>query len=140
MFDRPPCRPRHGGFLLGLARSGWVPVTEQTGHDVESALAGSSGFDRIGGQPDMGAMTKAPLFSFIDCLCGQAMVRHRTGAPAGWSHPSALDLDEGEHRTPAHDQIDLDAVGADVARDDAIPSRFEKSGGSSFTFVSQILS
>ena len=96
----------------------------------------------------MCAMTKAPLFSFIDGLGGQAMVRHRTRhytrhrtrAVTRGPHASALDLDEREHRAATHDQIDLDTVGADVARDDAIPSRFEESGRSSLTFVSQFLS
>lgn len=88
----------------------------------------------------MRAATKSALFAFVHGLRGQAMTRHRRIATGRPPRPSTLDLDEDEQRTSTRDQIDLDAIGTDVAPDDAIPSRFQKLGGLSFALVSEFLS
>ncbi len=88
----------------------------------------------------MRTATNSPLFPFVDGLGGQAMTRDGAITSDELPDASALDLDEDEHRPATDDQIDLDATGADVARDDAISSRFEKLGGSRLTNLSQFLS
>ena len=140
MLNRPPRRSRRGGFLLRGVRGCWNPVGQQAGHDVESPSSCLSSLGRIGGQPGVCATANSLLFASIDGFRGEAMIRHDAITPGVLSQTPALDLDEDEHRATAHDQIDLDSRGADVARDDAISSRFEKSGGARFTFTPQFLS
>jgi len=75
----------------------------------------------------MGPAAQAALFSFVDRLGGETMSGHLKSNTDSISvfarcrsyRPSTLDLHEDEHRPAPHDQIDLDAVGTDVARDDA---------------------
>jgi hypothetical protein len=133
MFDRPPRRIRRGGFFLGPAFFRPNAAVSNACNDVEAALPSSPGFGWIGGQPGMGTAAQSTLFAFVHRLSGKTMAL-RFPKPA-----ATLDLDEYEHRLAAHDQIDLDAIRADVARNDAIPSRLEELGGSSLAFTSQFL-
>lgn len=133
MFDRPACRFRRAGFVLGpkcLDRGIGTGIgVENTGHDVEAAVAGSPGFDRVRGQPGMRTAPQSTLLAFVDRLRCMAM---SAGAPT-------LDLDENEQSPATRDQVDLDAICSDVARDDAISSGLEESGGSSFALASEPL-
>ena len=119
MFDRP-------ARLLGRAGLAFV---SQAGHDVESARTRPAGLDRIGREPGMGPPSKASLFSLV----------HRFGSKAVVSSASALYFDEDEDAALAGDQVDLDAVHSDVARDDAISSGFEESGSVRFALTSENL-
>lgn len=134
MFDRPPYRFRHGGLFFDSADLDGRISRQQARHHVKTPLPSSSCFDWIGCQPGVGTATESPLLSFVDGFGRVCM------PPAACSCAPALDLDEDEGRPMACDQIDLDAIGADVACDDAIPSRFEKMGGGCFACVSQFLS
>ena len=67
-------------------------------------------------------MSKSSLFAQVHGLGGLAV--------AGGA--ACFDLDENEHRAAPHDQIELDAIGADVARDDAITSLGEIPSGGVF--------
>ena len=77
----------------------------------------------------MGTTTNSTLLALIDRLSRIAMA---ACAPT-------LHLDEDEQPAAARDQVDLDAIDADVARDDAIPSRLEKKGGLRFALASEPL-
>lgn len=134
MFDRPPRRFRSGGFVSGpdgLDRKvvGLEGRVENTRHDVEAAVERSPRFDRVRGQPGMRAAPQSTLLAFID----------RLGRIAVSAHAPTLDLDENEQSAATRDQVDLDSICADVACDDAIPSVFEESGGSSFALASEPL-
>lgn len=148
MFYRPPCPFGRGGFLFGILPGRRKSTVENAGHHIESALARAPGFERIRREPRMGPAAQAALFSFVDRLGGETMSCRLNSnsdsipvsAQCRSYRPSTLDLHEDEHRPVSHDQIDLDAVGTDVARDDAIPSCLEKTGSLGFAFVSESLS
>ncbi len=91
--------------------------------------ARATGLDRIRGQPGVCTASQSTLLAFVD----------RLGRIAMAADPPSLDLDENEQAAPAGDQIDLDAIGADVARDNAISSGLEESGGLSFALASEPL-
>ena len=117
MFDRP-ARP--------FRRAGLV---QEAGDDIESPPAGSTGDGGILGQPGVGAASQATLLAFVDGLGRQPMI----------SRSPTLDFDEDEEPAPPSDQVDLDPIRADVARDDAIPSGFEEAGGMGFALTSEDL-
>jgi len=80
-------------------------------------------------QPGKRTASEAALLAEVD----------RLGRRAVEARATRLDLDEDQPSTVARDQVDLDPIGADVARDDAIPSFFEESGGSRFPLASESL-
>ena len=117
MFDRPARSFRCAG-----------PV-QQTGDDIEPPLTGSPGDGWIGSQPGVGTASQAALFAFVD----------RLGRQPVCSPPATLHFDEDEEPSALRDQIDLDPVCADVARDDAISSGFEEPGGKRLALTSENL-
>ena len=72
----------------------------------------------LGSKPCPGATPKAFLLAGIHGLGGAAMAFGSSG----------LHLDEDQQRASQGDEVELHAIGSDVASDDAIPSRFEKAG------------
>lgn len=125
MFELPPRPLRRGGFVWGPGLSPprrFAPAGCETGHDIEAKAPPAPRLNRISREPGSRAPSQSSLFPFID---------GRGGAPVT-TRPSALDLDEDDEAAAASDEIDLDALRADVPRDDAIPSRFEVQGGPDF--------
>ncbi len=96
-----------------------MAIEKDAGHDVESVSQGAARFRRMASEPGVGAVAEPSLLAGIDGFCGLAVA---CAAPA-------LDLDEHQRHTAARDQIELDAIGADVACDDAITSLREIAGG-----------
>jgi hypothetical protein len=74
-------------------------------------------------------VAQAPLLSCIDCLRGAASAQRSPG----------LDFDEHEQRSASRDDIHLDAIGANVPRNDAIPSRFEETSRDGFAGLAETL-
>lgn len=135
MFDRPPRRFRRGGFVLGSGRfdRGFglraESRVEQAGYDVESATACLPGLGRVRRQPRMGTPPESTLLAFID----------RFGSVAVPARTPTLDLDEDQQLRAPHDKVDLDAIRADVACDDAISLGLEEAGGLIFARATQPL-
>ncbi len=131
MFDRPARLEWRAGFVSGCALFVRQLPVEKAGHDVEAAVAGASRLAWMGREPGVSAATQPTLFAFVDGLGRITMnMADRT---------STLHFDEDQRRSAADDQVDFDALRTDVARDDAIPSVFEKSGGSVFARASEFL-
>ncbi len=126
MFDRPARPLRRAGFVSGpgfrnRARRGGRFVArraiaeQNAGHDVEPVSLGARRLGRMGREPGARAAPQSTLFARVHGFRREGMI---SAAPR-------LHLDEHEQRAAPGDQIDLDPIGADVARDDAITSRRE---------------
>lgn len=124
MLDRPARPVRRAGRVSGprfekarFEKPSFqkLSIHKNAGHDIEAVLDHARCLRRSGREPGACAVAKASLLARVDRFRGLAVARTAAG----------LDLDEREHAAPSHDQIDLDAIGADVACDDAITSRSE---------------
>lgn len=124
MLDGPARPRRRAGRVFGHCFVRWPrsPGEKNAGHDVEAVSKSALRFGRAARQPGARAVSKTSLFAQIHGLGGLAV--------AGGA--ACFDLDENEHRAPPHDQIEFDAIGADVARDDAITSLGEIASGGVF--------
>jgi hypothetical protein len=126
MFNRPSCRSRRGGFLLGIPQT-----IKETRHDIEAALPGSASLLGIRAEPGVSATTESALFACVYGFRSQTMTLEKVTVrsrfePGRVSSASTLHFDKHQGGTASDDQVDLDAIRADVARDDAIPSCFEE--------------
>lgn len=126
MLDRPARPFRRAGLVSGpavrsVARS-WRPrpasrgpFEQDAGHDVEAVSLGSLRLCRMGREPCAHSVAQAPLLARV----------HRFGRGGVIRAAPRLHFDEDQECPASRDQVDLDAIGADVARDDAITSRRE---------------
>ncbi len=126
MFNRPPCRSRRGGFVLGLAHS-----IEEARHDIEAASPASARLLGICIEPGVGAAAEPALLAVIDGFRSQTVTLMKATVRSHFEagrmrSTSALHFDKHERGTASNNQVDLDAIRADVACDDAIPSCFEE--------------
>jgi hypothetical protein len=130
VFDRPTWPLGRSPFLCASVVVASVEhLSVETRHDIEAPRSRLPREARIRRQPCVCAMSQAPLFAGIDGFRRLAMSRG----------PTALDFDEDQQAATSRDQIDLDTIRADVACDDAIPSRFEEAGGAGFALAAEPL-
>ena len=126
MLDRPARPFRRAGLVSGpvirraaccschLPARGAI-FEQNAGHDVEAVSLRSLGLRRLGREPCARSVAQASLLARVHGFGRDGVIR---SAPR-------LHLDEDQQRPAPRDQVDLDAIGADVARDDAITSRRE---------------
>ena len=125
MLDLPPRPIGRGGFGWGAnAGSGaWAAHAradfQEADHDVEADTVRTTRLRGPGREPGRRAAPQPALLARVDGLRAAALSLR----------PPALDLDEYEQRAAFHDQVDLDSIRSDVARDDAISSRLEEARG-----------
>ena len=111
--------------LLTISSGVRARIEDEAGHDVEADPLGAAG---VRDQPCRRSTNQPSLLGRINRKLGCALAQGTSG----------LDLDEGDQPAASNDQVELHAVPANVALEDAITSASQERRGASLALRSEL--